>query len=89
MLKRTLTLAALLCAFGLSAQVKVQHVASKDQAVFGVEPTRIVVDNTTQPAARATFSGAELQHTPGNPTKQAQRPQITFGVEPRRIKPVN
>ncbi|UPT67207.1 MAG: hypothetical protein M0D57_00450 [Sphingobacteriales bacterium JAD_PAG50586_3] len=88
MLKRTLTIAAVCFALGLSAQVRVQKVATKDQAVFTVQPTRIVVENSNANAAtKAEFTAPAMQHVAGNSQKQTPRTNEVFGVEPRRTKP--
>lgn len=88
MLKRTLTIAAVFFALGLSAQVRVQKVASKDQAVFTVQPTRIIITgNDANAATKAEFTSPAVQHVAGNSPKQTPRTTEVFGVEPRRTKP--
>ena len=88
MLKRTLTIAAVCFALGLSAQLRVQKVASKDQAVFTVQPTRILIENSNANApAKGEFTSPDLQHVAGNSPKQTPRTTEVFGVEPRRTKP--
>ncbi len=88
MLKKTLTLAAVLFALGAGAQVTQQTVATKDKAVFtSAALTRITVASTSQPTAKGQFNGAAQQHVAGNSTKQTPRPVEVFGVEPRRTQP--
>lgn len=87
MLKHTITIAALFLTIGLSAQVRVQKVASKSQAVFTVQPTRIVVENSTPQPAKATFTSPAATNIAGNAAKQTPRSTEVFGVEPRRTQP--
>lgn len=84
MLKKTLTIAALLFALGASAQVSID----KDKAVFtSAAPTRIMVTNTNQPVAKGQFTNAAQQRVAGSSTKQTVRTTEVFGVEPRRTQP--
>jgi hypothetical protein len=87
MLKRTLTIASVLLALGLNAQVRVQKVATKADAVFTVEPTRIMVENNNTPTTKAAFTSPAMVHIAGNSTKQTPRSTEVFGIEPRRTKP--
>lgn len=88
MLKKALTVAAVVLAFSLNAQVSTKTVASKNEAVFtSPQPTRIVVAQSTPVASKASFTSPALQHIAGNSTKQTTRTTEVFGVQPRRIYP--
>ena len=90
MLKKALTVAAVVLAFSLNAQVNTKTVASKNEAVFtSPQPTRIMVASATPAANKVSFTSPAMQHIAGNSAKQTPRTTEVFGVQPRRIYPTH